>query len=156
MGSCGFNDNGVGNRNLDYSRTSLNQYFEELSRFNERDSIVFKQLIKDESGNIESAMVLIPLVFLFLCSIQFVTAIQVRNFDQNEVQSQASSRAITGTFVESDSIINISSSNPFEDQKILIVSKLRDIPLLIPGLNRVLGGKLQSDVTGVAVIEDKP
>ena len=117
---------------------------------------MFKQLIKDESGNIESAMVLIPLVFLFLCSIQFVTAIQVRNFDQNEVQSQASSRAITGTFVESDSIINISSSNPFEDQKILIVSKLRDIPLLIPGLNRVLGGKLQSDVTGVAVIEDKP
>ena len=114
---------------------------------------MFKALIKDESGNIESAMVLIPLLFLFLCSIQLVAAIQVRNFDQNEVQSQASSRAISGTFAETDSILNISSSNPFEDQQMLIVLKRRDIPIFIPGLSKVLGGKLQSDVRGVAVIE---
>ncbi len=114
---------------------------------------MFKALIKDESGNIESAMVLIPLLFLFLCSIQLVAAIQVRNFDQNEVQSQASSRAISGTFAETDSILNISSSNPFEDQQMVIVLKRRDIPIFIPGLSKVLGGKLQSDVRGVAVIE---
>ena len=117
---------------------------------------MFKALIKDESGNIESAMVLIPLLLLFLCSIQLVTAIQVRNFDQSEVQSQASSRAISGTFAETDSILNISSSNHFEDQQLLIVSKLRNIPIFIPGLSKVLGGKLQSDVTGVAVIENRP
>jgi hypothetical protein len=114
---------------------------------------MFKALIKDESGNIESAMVLIPLLFLFLCSIQLVAAIQVRNFDQSEVQSQASSRAISGTFAETDSILNISSNNPFEDQQMLIVLKRRDIPIFIPGLSKVLGGKLQSDVRGVAVIE---
>jgi len=117
---------------------------------------VFKALIKDESGNIESAMVLIPLLFLFLCSIQLVSAIQIRNFDQNDVQSQASSRAISGTFAEADSILNISSSNPFEDQQLIIVSKRRDIPILIPGLSKVLGGKLQSDVKGIAVVESKP
>ena len=117
---------------------------------------MFKALIKDESGNIESAMVLIPLLFLFLCSIQLVSAIQIRNFDQNDVQSQASSRAISGTFAEADSILNISSSNPFEDQQLIIVSKRRDIPILIPGLSKVLGGKLQSDVKGIAVVESKP
>ena len=117
---------------------------------------MFKALIKDESGNIESAMVLIPLLFLFLCSIQLVSAIQIRNFDQNDVQSQASSRAISGTFAETDSILNISSSNSFEDQQLIIVSKRRDIPILIPGLSKVLGGKLQSDVKGIAVVESKP
>jgi hypothetical protein len=117
---------------------------------------VFKAVIKDESGNIESAMVLIPLLLLFLCSIQLVSAIQIRNFDQSEVQSQASTRAISGTFAETDSILNISSSNPFEDQQLLIVSKRRDIPILIPGLSKVLGGQLRTDVTGVAVIESQP
>jgi hypothetical protein len=117
---------------------------------------VFKGLIKDESGNIESEMVLMPLLLLFLCSIQLVSAIQIRNFDQSEVQSQASTRAISGTFAETDSIINISSSNPFEDQQLLIVSKRRDIPILIPGLSKVFGGKLQSDVKGIAVVESKP
>lgn len=117
---------------------------------------MIKGFIKDESGNIESAMVLMPLLLLFLCSIQLVSAIQIRNFDQSEVQSQASTRAISGTFAETDSIINISSSNPFEDQQLLIVSKRRDIPILIPGLSKVLGGKLQSDVKGIAVVESKP
>ena len=117
---------------------------------------MIKGFIKDESGNIESAMVLMPLLFLFLCSIQLASAIQIRNFDQSEVQSQASTRAISGTFAETDSIINISSSNPFEDQLLLIVSKRRDIPILIPGLSKVLGGKLQSDVKGIAVVESKP
>jgi hypothetical protein len=117
---------------------------------------VIKGFIKDESGNIESAMVLMPLLLLFLCSIQLVSAIQIRNFDQSEVQSQASTRAISGTFADTDSIINISSSNPFEDQQLLIVSKRRDIPILIPGLSKVLGGKLQSDVKGIAVVESKP
>ena len=117
---------------------------------------MLKRFIRDESGNVESAMVLIPLLFLFLCSIQLVMAIQVRNFDQNEVQSQASTRAISGSFDEMDSILNISSDNSFEDQKMLIVSKLRDIPILIPGLSKILGGKLQSDVKGVAIIESQP
>lgn len=117
---------------------------------------MFKVLIKGESGNIESAMVLIPLLFLFLCSIQLVSAIQIRNFDQSEVQSLASSRAISGTFTESDSIVNISSRNSYEEQQLLIVSKRRNIPILIPGLSKVFGGQLHSDVTGVAVIEGQP
>jgi hypothetical protein len=52
--------------------------------------------------------------------------------------------------------VKISSDNSFEDQKLLIVSKRRDIPILIPGLSKMLGGKLQSDVKGVAIIESQP
>ena len=117
---------------------------------------MMRNFIKDESGNIESALVLIPLLFLFLCSIQLVLAIQIRNFDQNEVQSQASSRAMSGSFGEADSILRIPSRYSVNDQQILIVSKRRNIPLLIPGLSKALGGYLQSDVTGVAVIENQP
>lgn len=114
-----------------------------------------KKFLRDESGNIESAMVLIPLLFLFLSTIQIVSAIHIRNSDQSDVQSQASSRAISGSYTETDSILNIPSSSRYEDQQILIVSKRSDIPLLIPGLTQLLGRKLQSDVTGVAVIESE-
>jgi hypothetical protein len=117
---------------------------------------MLRKFIRDESGNIESAMVLIPLIFLFLCSIQLVSAIYIRNSDQSDVQSQASTRAISGTFNRTDSIVNIPSRYPFEDQKILIVTKRREIPLLVPGLIQALGRQLQSEVTGVAVIENRP
>lgn len=117
---------------------------------------MFRRFLREESGNIESAMVLIPLLFLFLCTIQLVMAVQVRDFDQLEVQNQASTRAISGSFAETDSIVKISSDNSLEDQKLLIVSKRRDIPILIPGLSKLLGGKLQSDVKGVAIIESQP
>lgn len=117
---------------------------------------MFRRFLREESGNIESAMVLIPLLFLFLCTIQLVMAVQVRDFDQREVQNQASTRAISGSFAETDSIVKISSDNSPEDQKLLIVSKRRDIPILIPGLSKLLGGKLQSDVKGVAIIESQP
>ena len=117
---------------------------------------MFKKIIRDESGNVESALVLIPLLFLFLCSIQIVSAIHIRNSDQSDVQSQASARAISGNFAAGDSILNIPSQSRFEEQQILITSKRRDIPLMIPGLSHLIGGNLQSYVKGVAVIEKQP
>lgn len=117
---------------------------------------MLKKLIRDESGSVESALVLIPLLFLFLSCIQIVSAIHIRNVDQSEVQSQASSRAISGSFAKDDLILDVPSRSTFEDQQLLIVSQRREIPVLIPGLSKLLGGKLQSDVTGVAVIESLP
>ena len=67
---------------------------------------MFKNFLRDESGNIESAMVLIPLIFLFLCSIQLVMAIFIRNSDQSDVQNQASIRAISGLIANNDSVLN--------------------------------------------------
>lgn len=115
-----------------------------------------RKFLQDESGSVESAMVLIPLIFLFLCSIQLISAVYIRNTDQSYVQSQASTRAISGSFADSDSILKIPSRFPSEDQNILVVSKRRNIPLLVPGLGNLLGRQLQSEVTGVAVIENHP
>ncbi len=117
---------------------------------------MLKKLIRDESGSVESALVLVPLLFLFLTSIQIVSAIHIRNSDQSDVQSRASSRAISGSYAKDDSILYVPSRNTFEDQRLLIVSQRREIPILIPGLSKLFGGKLQSDVKGVAVIESQP
>jgi len=117
---------------------------------------VLKKLIRDESGSVESALVLIPLLLLFLSCIQIVSAIHIRNAEQSDVQSQASSRAISGNYAKDDSMLNVPSRSTFEDQQLLIVSRRREIPILIPGLSKLLGGKLQSDVKGVAVIESLP
>jgi len=117
---------------------------------------MFRNFLRDENGNIESAMVLLPLIFLFLCSIQLVSAVYIRNTNQIDVQNQASTRAISGSYAATDSILNIQSRYPFEDQKILVVSKRGNIPLLVPGLGNWLGRELQSEVTGVAVIETRP
>ena len=117
---------------------------------------MFRNFISDESGSVESAMVLIPLMFLFLCSIQLVSAVYIRNTDQIDAQNQASTRAISGAYAATDSVINIQSRYPFEDQQILVVSKRGNIPLLVPGLGNWLGRELQSEVTGVAVIETRP
>jgi hypothetical protein len=117
---------------------------------------MLRKFIRDESGSAESAMVLIPVVFLFLCSMQLVTAIFYRNVELRDVQSQASTRAISGEIANGDAFISIPSPDRFQDLKLLIISKRREIPTLVPGLGKLLGHALESDVTGIAVVEQHP
>ena len=117
---------------------------------------MLRKFIKDESGSAESAMVLIPVIFLFLYSMQLVTAVFYRNLELRDVQSQASTRAISGEVANGDAFISIPSPDRFQDLKLLIVSKRREIPILVPGLGKLLGHGLESDVTGIAVVEQQP
>jgi len=117
---------------------------------------MLRKFIKDESGSAESAMVLIPVIFLFLCSMQLVTTIFYRNVDLRDVQSQASTRAISGEIANGDTFISIPSPDRFQDLKLLIISRRREIPTLVPGLERLLSHALESDVTGIAVVEQQP
>ena len=117
---------------------------------------MLSKFIKDESGSAESAMVLIPLVFLFLCSMQLVTAIYYRDIELRVVQSQASTRAISGEVAYGDAFVSIPSPDRFQDLRLLIVSKRREIPTFVPGLGKILGRALESDVTGIAVVEQQP
>ena len=117
---------------------------------------MLRKFIKDESGSAESAMVLIPVVFLFLCSMQLVTTIFYRDVELRDVQSQASTRAISGEVANGDAFISIPSPDRFQDLKLLIVSKRREIPTLVPGLGKILGRFLESNVTGIAVLEQRP
>lgn len=110
--------------------------------------------ILDERGNVESALVLIPLMFLFLSGLQLALAVHIRNSDQIQIQGEASARAISGELTSGDEVISISRGWNSPDLVMITSHMRRSIPTLIPGLNELLGRTLESDVAGVAVIEE--
>ena len=73
---------------------------------------VTKALHKDD-GNVESAMVLIPLLILFLVGIEIIAATNLRNGDVALAQGEASRRAISGEIYSSDEIIELNSPDRF-------------------------------------------
>lgn len=111
------------------------------------------RFFKCERGNAESAMVLIPLLFLFLCAAQITSAVFIRNSEIIKVQSDASIRAISHDLEPQDSILTVEIGKNFDNPKLLIVRKKREIPVIVPGLSQILGSGLFSSVTGVAVME---
>lgn len=108
----------------------------------------------EEEGNVESSLVLIPLLLLFLISAQLIISINFRNIEQAKAQSIATEQAIAGMADSEFEVETAESSLPFGEIRLLISQKVRDIPNLIPGLSQVLGRPLQVDVRGVAVIEE--
>jgi hypothetical protein len=114
------------------------------------------RFFKSERGSAESAMVLIPSLFLFLCGAQITSTVFIRNFELAKVQSEASTRAISNELNQSDSIIQVETPDRFHDLRLLVVKKRRDLPILVPGLASILGGSLKSEVTGVSVMEPAP
>jgi hypothetical protein len=99
------------------------------------------RIIKDERGNVESSLVLIPLIFLFLIGIQLILAIGMRDADSLTASDQASTRALE-------------SPDRFSNLSLLITTQSRKIPQLVPGLAALLGRDLETDGRGVAVIEN--
>ena len=116
---------------------------------------MLRKLIKQEDGNIESSLVLIPLILLFLCGAQLVTTIFQRNTSFIDVQNQASTRAISGRFLDGDRTIDVISPNRLDQLKLLVINPRQAIPVLIPGLSLLLGKRLESNLNGVAVIEPR-
>jgi hypothetical protein len=110
--------------------------------------------IKDERGNVESSLVLIPLLFLFLIGIQLILAIGMRDADSLKASDQASTRAISGNFTQSDREQMLKSPDRFSNLSLLITTQSRKIPQLIPGLAALLGRELETDGRGIAVIEN--
>ena len=155
MGASRIDDNGVGNGNLDYRSPTFNQHSQEFARCDEWNQIVppIRDFLKSERGSAESAMVLIPLLFLFLCGAQLTSTVFIRNFEMARAQSDASSRAIADDIHPSDRIINVDTGNRFTTIRLLVTEKRRDLPILIPGLAPLFGGALRSEVRGVSVIE---
>ena len=115
-----------------------------------------KRFIASERGSAESAMVLIPLLFLFLCGAQLTSTIFIRNFELATVQSEASTRAITNELQSGDSIIEIDTPDRFQKLRLLVVKKQRELPIIVPGLDAFVGSSLASEVTGISVMESAP
>lgn len=110
--------------------------------------------VRQESGNVESSLVLIPLVFLFLISVELIVATNLRNSDFALAQSDASSRAISGVVTSSDQVIELSSPDSFTHMKLLITRRKHSLPQLVPGLVALLGGHAVVEVNGAAVMEN--
>jgi len=110
--------------------------------------------LQDESGSVESAMVLIPLLILFLVTMQIGISINFRNIDRTFAQSEASERAISGQFASGDRMMEVNPFGTFNALGILITRKFSSIPILIPFIGSFINKSHRSEVTGIAVIEN--
>ena len=109
--------------------------------------------VQDESGSVESALVLIPLLILFLVTMQIGVAINFRNIDSTFAQSEASERAISGQFTSADRVMEVNPFGTFNTLGILITRKVSSIPILIPFVGSFINRGHHSEVTGIAVLE---
>jgi len=108
-------------------------------------------VIAKEDGNVESALVLIPMLVLFLIGIQVIVATNIRNADMALVQGDASARAISHNYQSGDEVVEVGGR--IERIKILITHRTRTLPQLVPGLVDLMGGAPATDVVGIAVVE---
>jgi len=110
----------------------------------------FQHLQKDD-GNVESALVLIPMLILFLIGVQLIVATNIRNAEMALAQGDASARAISHQYRSGDEIIEVGGR--IEKIQVLITHRTRILPQIVPGLVALMGGNPVSDVVGIAVIE---
>jgi hypothetical protein len=119
-----------------------------------KHSRTFARYFANERGSVESALVIIPLLILFLLSAQLIVATNMRTLDMAMTQSQASQRAISGVLYASDEVIDLKSPDAFEHIRILVTHRSRVIPQLLPNLIAMIKRNPRIDVSGVAVMEN--
>ena len=104
-----------------------------------------------EDGNVESALVLIPMLFLFLIGAQVISATNLRNADLAMAQGEAAERAISREFHADDEIVEIGGG--VEKLRVLITHRSHTVLQLVPGLIEIFGGAPKTQVVGISVIE---
>ncbi len=109
--------------------------------------------LKRDDGNVESAMVLIPLLILFMIGIELIAATNLRNGDAAIAQGEASRRAISGEIFSRDEVIELYSPDKFAHIRVLITHRRTTVPQLIPGLIALMSGSPSTDVKGAAIME---
>lgn len=109
------------------------------------------QYLKKEDGNVESALVLIPMLILFLIGVQLIVATNIRNTEMALAQGDASARAISHHYKSNDEVIEVGGRT--EKIQLLITRRTHTLPQIVPGLVALMGGNPVSDVVGIAVIE---
>jgi hypothetical protein len=111
----------------------------------------FLKYIGKEDGNVESALVLIPMLILFLIGVQLIVATNIRNTQMALAQGDASARAISHQYQLGDEVIEVGGR--IETIQLLVTHRTHTLPQLVPGLVALMGGIPVSDVVGIAVIE---
>ena len=113
------------------------------------------EFLREERGSVESSLVLIPLLTLFLIAAQLTVSIQGRNMEKVAAQDEASVRAINGEFKDSDTYLHIYSPDPNHNLDLVISHRQKLLPQLIPGISKIFGSNLSSEVSGIAVVENQ-
>jgi len=107
--------------------------------------------LKKDDGNVESALVLIPMLILFLIGMQLIVTTNIRNAEMALAQGDASARAISHQYQVGDEVIEVGGR--IEKIQVLITHRTHLLPQIVPGLVALMGGRPVSDVVGIAVIE---
>jgi hypothetical protein len=107
--------------------------------------------LRGEDGNVESALVLIPMLFLFLIGAQIIAATNLRNADLAMAQGDAAKRAISQEFHADDQVVEIGGG--IEKIRVLITHRSHSVFQLVPGLIEIFGGAPKTQVVGISVIE---
>jgi hypothetical protein len=107
--------------------------------------------LRREDGNVESALVLIPMLFLFLIGAQIIAATNLRNADLAMAQGDAANRAISQQFHAEDEVIEIGGG--IEKIRLLVTHRSHSVLQLVPGLIEIFGGAPKTQVVGISVIE---
>jgi len=107
--------------------------------------------LRRDDGNVESALVLIPMLFLFLIGAQIIAVTNLRNADLAMAQGDAAKRAISRQFHADDEVIEIGGG--IEKIRVLITHRSHSVLQLIPGLIEIFGGAPKTQVVGISVIE---
>jgi len=107
--------------------------------------------LKRDDGNVESALVLIPMLILFLVGMQLIVATNIRNIEMALAQGDASARAISHQYQLGDEVLEVGGR--IEKIQVLITHRTHLLPQIVPGLVALIGGNPVSDVVGIAVIE---
>jgi len=118
--------------------------------------VKMKKLVKylhSEDGNVESALVIVPLIALFLGTLQLIATVNYRNVDMTATQNKASYQAVWNQVNPGDQEIKLASGSAFEKLRLVVVKVEREVPQIFPGISRLLGGK-KIRTTGTAVIEE--
>ncbi len=107
--------------------------------------------LQKEDGNVESALVLIPMLILFLIGVQLIVATNIRNTEMALAQGDASARAISHQYQLGDEVLEVGGR--IQKIQLLITHRTHILPQIVPGLVALIGGNPASEVVGIAVIE---
>jgi hypothetical protein len=113
----------------------------------------FTAALRSERGSIEAAMVLIPLLVLFLVGAQLALTAHSRNVASNSAQNDASVRGISGAFVASDRFLHLESSGDGQNLDLLVTQRNESLISLIPTFS-LLEGRFVA-VHGIAIVENR-
>jgi hypothetical protein len=113
------------------------------------------RLLADERGNVESSLVLVPLLILFLVGMQLATTVHARNTTLLEAQADATRRAISGEFVSGDEFIHIDTSGDGQNLDLLVTSRRMSVMDLLPGFLSGQSSRREINLHGLSIIENQ-